>query len=235
MKNSKTVGVLGGLGPMATVYFYDKVVKMTDAKADQQHIDMIIINRATTPDRTAFIVGKSDENPAPVIIEDAKRLEVAGADFIVLTCNTAHYFYDNIASSVGVPVVNMIRKTVEKVVEHKFDKIGIMATSGSIQTNTYQNICDELGVKYVLPDENLQKKVMKVIYDDVKAGKDSYKEDFYYVVKQLKEQGCDGVILGCTELSIIKENEKLSADFFVDSLDVLAKTTIELCGRKWLC
>ena len=89
MKNI-TVGVLGGLGPMASVYFYDMVVNMTDAKTDQEHVDMIITNRATTPDRTAFIVGSSDEDPSNILIDDAKKLEKYGVDFIVMTCNTAH-------------------------------------------------------------------------------------------------------------------------------------------------
>ena len=104
MKN-KTVGVLGGLGPMASVYFYEMVVNMTDAKIDQEHVDMIITNRATTPDRTAFIVGESDEDPSKVLIDDAKKLENYGVDFIAMTCNTAHYFYNKIANSINIPII----------------------------------------------------------------------------------------------------------------------------------
>ena len=103
---NKTVGVLGGLGPMASVYFYEMVVNMTDAKTDQEHVDMIITNRATTPDRTAFIVGDSKEDPSEVLINDAKKLEAYGVDFIVMTCNTAHYFYNKIANSVNIPLIN---------------------------------------------------------------------------------------------------------------------------------
>ena len=91
-----TAGVMGGLGPMASVYFYKMVVDMTDAKTDQEHVDMVITNRATTPDRSTYILGKSDENPADVLISDAQKLEQFGVDFIVITCNTAHYFYDKI-------------------------------------------------------------------------------------------------------------------------------------------
>ena len=87
MENTKTVGVIGGLGPMATVYFYDMVVRLTDAKTDQEHIDMVIANRATTPDRTDYIIGKSDVSPIDVLKKDAKRLENFGSDFIVITCN----------------------------------------------------------------------------------------------------------------------------------------------------
>ena len=91
-----TVGVMGGLGPMASVYFYKMVVDMTDAKTDQEHVDMVITNRATTPDRSAYILGQSDENPVYALVSDAKKLEQFGVDFIVITCNTAHYFYDKI-------------------------------------------------------------------------------------------------------------------------------------------
>ncbi|MGL5694388.1 MAG: aspartate/glutamate racemase family protein, partial [Peptostreptococcaceae bacterium] len=106
MTNNKTVGVMGGLGPMATVYFYDMVVRLTDAKCDQDHIDMVIANRATTPDRTDYIIGKNPNSPVPVLKEDAKRLEAFGSDFLVITCNTAHYFYDEISKNVNIPVLN---------------------------------------------------------------------------------------------------------------------------------
>ena len=113
MENNKTVGVMGGLGPMATVYFYDMVVRMTDAKTDQEHIDMVVVNRATTPDRTDYIIGKSCENPIHILKKDAKRLEAFGSDFLVITCNTAHYFYNEIKESVNIPVLNIIEETVK--------------------------------------------------------------------------------------------------------------------------
>ena len=125
MKN-KTVGVLGGLGPMASVYFYEMVVNMTDAKTDQEHVDMIITNRATTPDRTAFIVGESDEDPSKVLIDDAKKLENYGVDFIAMTCNTAHYFYNKIANSINIPMLNIVEETIKhaKATNHK--KLGFL-------------------------------------------------------------------------------------------------------------
>lgn len=138
--DNKIVGVLGGLGPMATVYFYDLVVEMTDAKTDQEHVDMIIMNRATTPDRTAYIVGNTDKSPLEILIKDAKRLENAGADFLVLTCNTAHYFYEKISDSIGIPLLNMIEETVEYAIKENHKKIGILATTGNIKTELYQDM-----------------------------------------------------------------------------------------------
>ena len=89
----KTLGVLGGVGPLATIYFADLVVKMTDAKTDQEHISMVILNHGAIPDRTDYILDHSKPNPLPVMIADAKKLQAAGCDYIVIPCNTAHYFY----------------------------------------------------------------------------------------------------------------------------------------------
>ncbi len=224
----KTVGVLGGLGPMATVHFYKLVVDMTKANKDQDHVDMIIINRASTHDRTDYIIGKSDNNPLDMILEDAKRLEKAGCDFIVLTCNTAHYFYEEIASSVNVEVLNMLEITVDEAIKRGLNKLAILATSGNIKTKQYQNMCEKKGLDYYVPNDDLQKKVMKIIYDDIKSGNNDYKQDFDFVIERVKSEGCDGVILGCTELSIIKENENLFEKFYVDSSEELAKMTIKL-------
>ena len=232
MKNNKTLGVLGGLGPMATVYFYDLVVEMTDASRDQDHVDMIIINRATTPDRTAYIVGQSEDSPLEYIIDDAKRLESCGVDFIVLTCNTAHYFYDQIKNSISVPILNMLEETVKHAIEKGHKKIGIMATTGNIRTGLYQSMCESMGVDYYILDDEMQKKVMKIIYDDVKAGKKANMNEFNEIVSVLKSNGCDCAILGCTELSIIKKDEKLPDDFVVDSTEILAIKSSEKAGAR---
>ena len=232
MKKDKTVGVLGGLGPMATVYFYDMVVEMTEAKRDQDHLDMIIMNRATTPDRTAYILGSSDDSLLDYIVRDAKRLEAAGADFLVLTCNTAHYFYNAIVEGLGIPLINMIEETVVHAKKKGHKKIGILATTGNINTGLYQDMCVKHSMDYYVPSQPVQEMVMNIIYDQVKAGKKADMDQFNKIIGVLKAEGCDCAILGCTELSIIKKDEKLPNDFFVDSSEVLAMTTILKAGRK---
>lgn len=231
MKNI-TVGVLGGLGPMASVYFYEMVVNMTDAKTDQEHVDMIITNRATTPDRTAFIVGSSQEDPSNVLIDDAKKLEKYGVDFVVMTCNTAHYFYDKISKSINIPLVNIVEETIKhaKATNHK--KLGILATTGNVKTSLYQNMCEKYNMDYLVLDESRQSQVMEIIYDDIKTGKPADMNKFNSIVNYLKENNCDGVILGCTELSILKNDNKLDGNFYIDSLEVLARETIVRSGRK---
>ena len=234
METSKTVGVIGGLGPMATVYFYDMIVRLTDAKVDQEHIDMIIANRATTPDRTDYIIGKSKKSPIDTLIRDAKKLEAYGTDFLVITCNTAHYFYDEIKKSVNIPVINIIEETVKsaKVDGHK--KLGILATTGNVQTGLYQNMCKKYEIEYIVLDGKRQQDVMDIIYKDIKSGKNANMDKFNDVIDYLKENECDGAILGCTELSILKNDNNLDGEFYIDSLEVLAKRTIESCGKKIL-
>lgn len=232
MENNKTVGVMGGLGPMATVYFYDMVVRMTDAKTDQEHIDMVVVNRATTPDRTDYIIGKSCENPIHILKKDAKRLEAFGSDFLVITCNTAHYFYNEIKESVNIPVLNIIEETVKFAKENNHKKLGILATTGNISTNLYQDMCKKYDIDYVVLDEKMQADVMSIIYDDIKSGKPANMNKFNNIVNYLKENDCDGAILGCTELSILKNDNNLDEDFYIDSLGILAMRTIEKCNKK---
>lgn len=231
MKNI-TVGVLGGLGPMASVYFYEMVVNMTDAKTDQEHVDMIITNRATTPDRTAFIVDNSKEDPSNILIDDAKKLEKYGVDFIVMTCNTAHYFYEKIEENVNIPLVNIVEETIKHAKDTNHKKLGILATTGNVKTSLYQNMCEKYGIEYLVLDETRQSQIMEIIYDDIKSGKPANMDKFNSIVDYLKLNNCDGVILGCTELSILKNDNNLDGNFYIDSLEILARETIVRSGRK---
>lgn len=229
---NKLVGVLGGLGPLATVYYCDMVITMTDAKIDQEHVDMIISNKASTPDRTGFILGKIDDNPAETIISEAKKLEDYGADFLVLTCNTAHHFYDEIQGAVGIKLLNMVDLTVREAIKDKHAKVGILATTGNLTANLYQKSCEKQGIDYFVPDDSHQKEVMSIIYDYVKAGIPVDMDKFYSIIDYLKDNGCDGAILGCTELSIIKKDNSLPDSFYIDSSEVIAKETIIESGKK---
>ena len=101
---------------MASAYFYELLTKRTYAACDQEHIDAVVCSHASTPDRTAFLTGKSTDSPLPVLCEDAKKLEKFGADVIVITCNTSHCFINEIRNSVGVPVPSMIEETVRFII-----------------------------------------------------------------------------------------------------------------------
>lgn len=225
----RVLGILGGLGPMATVYFYEMLTQHTKAARDQDHIDVIINSRATTPDRTSYILGQSNENPFDIMAADAARLVTFGADIIAIPCNTAHYFYDRLNESIEIPILNMVEETVLFAKEN-CEKVGILATSGTIETRTYQRVCDRLNLAYAVPSAEKQADVMDLIYNDIKQGKPADRQKFDAVVEELKAAGCGRVILGCTELSLIKRDEKLG-DFYIDSMEVLAKNAILAFGK----
>ncbi len=225
----RVLGILGGLGPMATVYFYEMLTQHTKAARDQDHIDVIINSRATTPDRTSYILGQSNENPFDIMAADAARLVTFGADIIAIPCNTAHYFYDRLNESIEIPILNMVEETVLFAKEN-CEKVGILATSGTIETRTYQRVCDRLNLAYAVPSAEKQADVMDLIYNDIKQGKPADRQKFDAVVEELKAAGCSRVILGCTELSLIKRDEKLG-DFYIDSMEVLAKNAILAFGK----
>ena len=227
----KLLGILGGLGPLSSAYFYELITKHTKAQRDQDHIDMIISSRATTPDRTAFILKESEDDPLPYMIEDAKRLEAYGADAIVIPCNTAHYFIDDIRRSVSIPVPSIISETVSHVKRAGCRKIGILATEGTVSAKSYQLECERAGIEWAIPDTDTQKTVSGFIYDCVKRGKEVDRASFEAVCGKLFNAGCDRIILGCTELSLL--GEKLKDDGrFVDSIEALADSAIKLFGKK---
>lgn len=230
----KVLGVLGGVGPLATIYFADLVVKMTDAKTDQEHIAMVILNHSSIPDRTEYIMDKSKPNPLPVMVNDAKMLEEDSCDYIVIPCNTAHYFYDEIQKSVSIPIINILEETVkycEKTIPD-IKRIGVLATDGTIKSMAYQNIIEKHGLECIVPSQEDQQSVMNIIYNQVKAGKEVDIFEFHRIIGDLKKLGCDAVILGCTELSIIKKDFEINREDIVDSMECLARSSILACGKK---
>lgn len=231
MKNErKVLGVLGGLGPMSSVYFYEMLTEHTKASRDQEHIDIILSSRASTPDRTAFILGKSTEDPGEVLACDAQKLVNAGAEVIAMPCNTAHRFYDRIEESINVPFVNMVRETVKYCSSKGVGRIGVMATDGTILARSYDGWCEKYGIEVVTPCAASQEKVMSIIYDNIKKGLPADMEKFGSVAGELREKGCGIILLACTELSLIKRTGKLDGSVFVDPMEVLAFRCIKECG-----
>ena len=230
-KNRKLLGILGGLGPMATVYFYEMLTAHTKASCDQEHIDILICSRATTPDRTAFILGKSDESPIGAMIEEGKRLQECGADLISMPCNTAHYFYDELTEALDIPVVNILFETAAHVKRTGAETVGILATEGTVKSGAYAHVCQQVGLDCIVPDEEHQAILSDIIYGQIKQGKPVDMAKFEQVRNHMTERGADKLVLGCTELSLIKRDNDLG-ELFVDSLEVLALRTIVLCGKE---
>lgn len=231
MPKSQLLGVLGGLGPMSTFYFCELITSHTAAASDADHIDMIVSSRATTPDRTAFILGHSDRDPLPVMLEEAQRLERAGADLIVIPCNTAHYFYEGLCSCLHVPMLNIIRETVLHLQRNGVGTFGLLATAGTVGSGAYTRVCEPLGMRCLSPDESGQAEITSLIYDSIKQNRPVDMDRFFAVTDALRARGCERIVLGCTELSLLKK-QGLDDTLFVDSLEVLAWRTILSCGKE---
>ena len=230
MKACTYLGILGGLGPMSTVYFCELLNRHTAAVRDADHIDMLISSRATTPDRTAYILDKTAPDPLPVMLAEAHRLERAGVDLIVVPCNTAHYFYDGLREGCNTPILNIIDETCAHLARTNIKAFGLLATEGTIRSGAYERFCAPRGLTCLTPTEEEQKIISDIIFGQIKQNKPVNMAAFDGVVASLRSRGCEKIVLGCTELSLLKK-EGLDDELFVDSLDVLAHRTILACGK----
>lgn len=226
--DKKIVGIIGGMGPGATALLFQKLIDYTDAKCDAEHVHILIDNNTQIPDRTTAILN-GDDTPALHIIESGKKLEQCGAELLIIPCNTSHYFYERIQRELTVPVINMIAETAKVCLKNGYTKVGVLATSGTLKTNIYAEELKRFGIETVYPDENGQKKVMEVIYDQVKAGRRINVQILDQTLKRMAANGAQAFILGCTELPFAIKNGDFGY-YFLDSLDILAKQTIERAG-----
>lgn len=223
------VGVIGGVGPLATAYFLQLVVQLTVADRDQEHVDLVVLNHATIPDRTDFVLGRSDADPGPVLARDARRLEAFGVRFLVMPCNTAHYFTQQVLDAVSVPFVSIVDVAVAAARERVpgLRRVSLLATAGTVAAGVYQDTFAAHGIETVVPDDDDQATVNAVIYDQVKAGRPSDAGALRGVADRLRARGASLVVLGCTELSVAAVDHGLLADpFYLDSMDQLARATI---------
>ncbi len=230
MKTCTYLGILGGLGPMSTVYFCELLNRHTAATCDADHIDMLISSKATTPDRTAYILDKNSPDPLPVMLAEAHRLENAGVDLIVVPCNTAHYFYDGLAEGCRTPILNIIDETTAHLARAGVRTFALLATEGTINAGAYERFCTPRELTCITPTKEEQAIISNIIYGQIKQNKPVDMDAFHKVVTSLRSRGCEKIVLGCTELSLLKK-EGLGDELFVDSLDVLAYRTILACGK----
>ncbi len=231
----KSIGILGGMGPMATADLFREIVSLTDAASDQDHIRIYIDNNTDIPDRTAaLLAGGAD--PLPAMTDSLRKLEDCGADCIIMPCNTAHCFLKELQSRTKLPFLDMPKITAQSC-RKKFPQktAAILATRGTLQSGLYQDLLDEEGVSFLTPDEREQDVLMRVIYEGVKAGNEPelYRGWMCSVTDALAERGADYFILGCTELPIAAEKLGL-AILTVNPTEELAKAAIRFCGYKVL-
>jgi aspartate racemase len=231
---AKSLGVIGGMGPKATSVFFDKVVENTVAHKDQDHIDMIILNHASLPDRTTAILTDREEEFLQAVSRDFKLLEHAEVSNIAIPCNTSHYFYDKMQAMTNINIINMVEETIKEIhaVYGENSKIGILATKGTIRTGIYEQWCNQYNMQLHLPTELQQEQVMDIIYNNVKGDLDVDPTELESMIHDLVfEENCSCVILACTELSCIKLSDDAER-YAVDAMGVLVEKSIELSGKS---
>jgi len=219
----QTIGILGGMGPLATLELFKRIIALTPATKDQEHLRVIMDSNPAIPDRTAAIVNNG-ESPLPLLTETARVLEQAGADFIAMPCNSAHYFLDDIRKSVHIPVLDMIGETARMIKE---SHAGLLATDGVLASRLYQDACERQGIKLLAPSKEDQTLVMRAIYG-IKAGERvaAFESDITAVVGKLQGNGAEAIILGCTELSLISDQKGFPIPVY-DALSILARVAVQ--------
>ena len=225
----KTLGIIGGLGPMASAYLLRLIIEMTDAKTDQEHLDVILFDRPQVPDRTAYILDRTKPSPLPSMRDTAQTLERLGARVICAPCVTSHYFYKELQKSVSVLFLTMVEEPDRELLSMGRKTVGILATTGTVSSGLFQTAFENLGLSALVPSEQGQALVMAMIYEEIKAGKAVDQEKLRAVSQELFGRGCDSLVLGCTELSLIKRDLPLGHGY-LDALEVLSKRCVEACG-----
>ena len=236
------IGIIGGVGPSATVDFMDKIIRHTRAERDQEHIKMVVEHNPQIPDRTESLVAGGADPTIP-LYSACKKLEEADADMIAIPCNTAHAFVERIQRYLSIPVINMLFETVQYVVLHYSDRktLGLLATTGTVKSRVYHELVERTGFQLIVPDDRHQAQVMNAIYGEkgVKAGytDGECKVDLMQAIEHLVGRGAEILILGCTELPLLITQ---TDDFPVgethvtvlDPTEILARRCIELSQHE---
>ena len=227
----KIIGILGGMGPEATADLYMRIIRATKVQRDQDHYRVIIDSNAKIPDRTPAIQGKGP-SPLPMLVETGLNLQRAGADFLIIPCNTAHYFHGDLQKKLRIPVLHMIRLSAEKThARHpEVKKAGLLASDGTLMSRLYQESWGRQGIDIIQPKAATQRNVMKAIYQHIKRGDlEPGRKLLHDASLELIETGADAVICGCTEVSIVLHDGDLSVPV-LDPLQDVAEEAVRLAA-----
>ncbi len=222
----KTLGILGGMGPEATMIFFQKIIKLTPAQYDQQHIPCVIYNNTQIPDRTKSIL--NHDNIIINYLENSIKILVkAKSDFICIPCNTAHYYFEEMQQNCPIPIINIIDNITSYILLQKpqIKKVGLLATIGTIQSKLYTNAFAKHNIDIIIPDN--QDVLQNEIYKIKNHSNDLHLDAIKSISLNLIKKGAQIIILGCTELSIIASRLYIQIPL-LDSLELLAKKAISL-------
>ncbi len=227
----KTLGIIGGMGPAATCDLMEKIIALTKAACDQEHLHIITDCNTNIPDRTAAIL-RGGPDPVPELQKSAARLETAGAEVLCMPCNTAHYFYDQVAAAVKIPVLHMPRETARVLSQAGIQTAGVLATDGTVESGVYEAALSQAGIRPVYPDEADQAQIMRLIYQGVKARAVPLKDiPVEEIMTRLRDRGAEVLLLACTELPIAFAELGLT-EGCLDPTRVLAFAAVKACGGE---
>ena len=222
--------IIGGMGTSATESYIRLLNKRTPAHKDQDYLNYILVNHATIPDRSTYLMDNTKPSPFPDLLDDIKTQSKLKPAFFVIACNTAHYFYDDLQKATDIPIINMPKETVKNIKNVKPDavRVGVIGTPGTTTDGIYDNEIKSAGYEVVKPTAEIQGMTNELIFDDIK-GKNYVDEELYYNIldKMVNEMKSDVVILGCTELSYAQEIAHDHNYPISDSQSVLVNKSIE--------
>jgi aspartate racemase len=228
MGRRKVIGVLGGMGPAATADFYQKIIRATPAKSDQEHLQVLIFSNPQVPDRTAAIRGEGPD-PLPALVAGAELLVRGGADLIAIPCVTAHYFHDALQRAIPVLILHLVGETVRAVLTRHpgVRRVGLLATTGTLQARLFDAFFEPRGLELLRPDPEVQATaVMEAIYRVKAEGAHPIlRERIRGAAEQLIRRGAEVVVAGCTEVPLLLQDGDLSIPV-VDATLVLAEAAV---------
>ncbi len=232
----KTIGILGGMGPEATAYFYELIIKHTKAEKDQEHIKVVIYSNPEIPPRTDAIL-KKGPSPTPLLVEGFRRLKDAGADFIVMSCVTAHHFVPEVREQVDVPFIHLLDEAVKWAQKEipEIRKAGLVASTGTVTSRLFHDAFGRAGIEVIAPEEEEQAQVTEAIFgkQGIKAGfsSGSPKETIVNIAKVLVARGADAIIAGCTEVPLVLKDTDIPVPL-IEPLRITAQACVLEAGYK---
>jgi aspartate racemase len=232
----QVIGILGGMGPEATLDCFAKIIKNTPAEKDQDHLRVLIDSNPKVPDRTAAIIG-AEESPVPLLVQGAQALERAGANFLIMPCVSAHFFEEELRHQIKLPFISIFDAVTETIQrDHpRIKTVGLMGTTGTIRGGLFQKRLSARGIETIVCDEGQQTRVMEAIYDIKNAqpgrSRDAIKADLTAAAESLINGSAQGIIAGCTEIPLVLTQEHLPVPYF-DAPLLLARAAIRRAGRQ---
>lgn len=232
----KTIGILGGMGPEATAHMFELIIKNTKAEKDQDHIPVIIYSNPKIPPRTDAIFNKGP-SPTQSLIEGAELLEKAGADFIIMPCITAHYFFHEVAAHVSIPFLNLLEESLLWIKRNipEIKTAGLISSTGTLESRLFHNTLSNEGIEVINPNKNEQQKVMKAIFGEkgIKAGYTSGapKEIIIQIAHSLIQRGAEAIIAGCTEVPLVLTSKDIPVPL-IEPMSIIARVSIKKAGYE---